>query len=317
MKTPLLAGALLASLAAHTQSLENATAIFHFDGSLECEVTQSAPTNPLLNNVEYVENRFGDPEKAVSMGTLLNYGNPAFSQLSQTDFTIAFWFKKTGSLWPGRSLLEKRIAPSEAPYTVGYGCFVNQVVGTEPSMTSSYRAFLEDDPVQAGFGTFADDTWNHFVLRVDRDSLVSTYLNFEQVANVLLDAPLPSSAVMDSAELTMGWSSIVLDELYFFDYAVGEDERAELFYTNTVGVDDQPTATTVTAFPNPTQDQLHIQGDWEGIVSVDVYGLDGRQILRTETQLPVVLDTQNWTPGMYAIQLIGDRGQSRFEVVKR
>jgi hypothetical protein len=69
-------------------------------------------------------------------------------------------------------------------------------------------------------------------------------------------------------------------------------------------------------FPNPTSDFLHIQLDQQGTNLVEVYDLMGIQRYATSFQQELLLDTRQWQPGMYFLQINHSANRYPFVVIR-
>lgn len=84
------------------------------------------------------------------------------------------------------------------------------------------------------------------------------------------------------------------------------------------GVADVANDISITAFPNPTTDVLHIQAEnLLGAYTVQAYDFMGRAVLNTTVNGTASISTANWAAGVYNVVVTGQSGHKAIQVVKQ
>jgi hypothetical protein len=89
---------------------------------------------------------------------------------------------------------------------------------------------------------------------------------------------------------------------------------ARLYRNGAVGVEEEAFAPDVTAFPNPCEDLLRLEGDLTMVKSMTVLDMMGRAVAVQRAANSV--DLSALSPGLYHLVLMGDSGQRALQVMR-
>lgn len=315
---------LFAGLAASTlqaQVSETATAIFPFNGNTTDLVEGVVPESG--SGYTFVDDREGNPESAIQLNAPLDYGPAAFSAIGDSDYSISIWFRKDASLWQISSILEKTASGDGSVISEGYAIRVQDWIGLTATAYSTLRSGLSGMTSNGFIGDVSDlsvaGDWHHLLVVVDRDGFMTTFIDNVQSVETDVLAHVNASEVVDTAPFVLGGGNMTLDDLYFFDYAIGEEERDELFNgTSTSVIETQHTA-ALSAYPNPVLSTLTI-GNGAGsteVFAATVTTLDGRHVANAQGTLPMQVNTAEWPAGCYLVSVQGAEQSRVLRVVKR
>ena len=73
-----------------------------------------------------------------------------------------------------------------------------------------------------------------------------------------------------------------------------------------IGLDEQESATSLRLYPNPVNQVLHLEGDFEK-AQISIYDLTGRKVYQGEYQHEISVSSLN--DGLYFIHVITAEGQ--------
>lgn len=268
----------------HAQVIYTANAVIPFDSSLVEMYSGTTPTTWSPSSYEYVDDRNGNPKSAVKLDAILDYGNPEFSRMDTSDFTIAFWFRKDGSLWSEKSILQKKFTDLSNPSGVfyeEYGMFYNDWIGNSAQIR--FKPFNDSAVVNSTLGFIEDSVWRHFAMVFDRSDSLYAYLDGQLYLSKYIGNTAQYTANIDSAVLEVGNGNISLDDLFFFSYALNASEVDELFNTEYASLPPPfcPGFNTFAVYPNPSADgyfHASFPTDIEEEYEIHVYDMLGNEI---------------------------------------
>ena len=308
---------LLLSLSATSSAhvIMSANAIIPFNNSLQEEYSLTSPTTPSSSSYTFIEDRFGNPNKAVQLNTILDYGNPDFARMGSSDFTIAFWFRKDGSLWAEKSILQKRFVDVSDPSNVlheEYRVFYNDVAGNSAQIR--FKPFNDSAIVNSTFGFIEDSIWRHFAIVFDRSDSMSVYLDGQLYDSKYIGNTEQYECNIDSAVLEVGNGNISLDDLYFFDYALNPSEVDEIYNYQYATVECLcPGYWDLVIYPNPS-----ITGSFSILLpdpmlegaSVQLFDMLGK-LVPIEIEMDnygMTVSMKNYAVGMYTVKITTTEG---------
>jgi len=232
------------------QTISGAIAEIHLDSSTQELISGLLPIN---SSMTYTEDHLGN-SNAAGIG-FLDFGEPDFSKMDTSDFSIAFWFKKTGSLFPARSIIEKKraVVGDYEQYMIRYnGVFHGIDVGFKPDADSSSVVVAQN--------WVSDSAWIHVVVTFDRDDLMKLYIDGiwsdEDYIGHLKSFP----ANVDNANLLIGNGNMALDEIIIFNHALDSIEVMELYNGQLTSLEKNITndLQKLVVSPNPNNGKFNI-----------------------------------------------------------
>lgn len=265
------------------QIADSASAVMSFNSTLEESISGIVPEVWSSSSYSFVEDRFGEAESAVQLSAQLDYGDPDFSRMGSSDFSIAYWFRKDGSLWQEDPVLEKKYflisGPDDIVYEE-YGMHYNDWIGLG-SFQIRFKPFTDSSGVPSSLGPLTENIWHHIAVTFDRSDSMRSYLNGELIQSRSISHVEQYQANVDSAHLMVGNGNISLDDLYFFQQALSDEEVLELYSGNpTVGIEAERSAVAGSVFPNPSEGEFvaRFSTNDYSIVDVSVTTLAGKSV---------------------------------------
>lgn len=86
----------------------------------------------------------------------------------------------------------------------------------------------------------------------------------------------------------------------------------------TTGVDDIPTVYAAKVYPNPATDKLYVEVNDAAITGITVYGVSGNVVGHFKaTDKVTLINTANYAPGVYLVQMTGANGTASARFVKQ
>ena len=288
------------------QLVDSASAVIHFDSSTIESVSGIVPT--VSGNYTYVTDHLGNPNSAIKLSAQLDYGNPQFSRMDTTDFTIAFWFRKDGSLWQEEPIIEKRYLALNPTVFEEYTVFYNDWIGAG-SLQIGFHPTTDSNNVRIGM-TFSDSTWHHIAVTFDRSDSMSAYLNGQFFSARYIGNLEDIEANIDSATLKIGSPNMSLDEIYFFKKALNTAE-IKVLYDNQITATGNRTPKRVeqlTIFPNPNNGIFKIKQpeNSSSKSTISIYNAVGQVVFIKENidrEDNIEVNLSNSPSGIYFITL--------------
>lgn len=289
-----------------------ASAVIPFDSSLLELNSGTMPTFPSPSSYSFIEDRNGNANSAVKLQTILDYGNPDFSNMDSSDFTIAFWFRKDGSLWSEKSILQKKnvdFSDPNDPIYEEYGMFYNDWVGNSAQIR--FKPFKDSAGINSSLGFIDDNVWRHFALVFDRSDSLYAYLDGQLFNTKYIGNTEQHEANIDSAVLEVGNGNISLDDIYFFRSALSATEINEVFTSDVTSIAVVPCYEEGAKgiHPNPSATGLFnisFPCEINNTVQIHVYDMLGREVEFTLNQTPddsIELQLNNRTNGIYKLHI--------------
>ncbi|PHR31512.1 MAG: hypothetical protein COA38_07915 [Fluviicola sp.] len=266
------------------QIIYTASAVIPFDSSLLEIYSGTAPTTLSPSSFTFIEDRNGNPNSAVQLNAILDYGNPAFSKMDSSDFTIAFWFRKDGSLWAEKSILQKKNVDMTDPNNViyeQYGIFYNDWVGHSAQIR--FKPSNDSAEVSSALGLIEDSVWRHFAIVFDRSDSMHAYLDGQLYQSKYIGNTVQYEANIDGATLEVGNGNISLDDIYLFKYALDASEIEELFNSESASITIPycPSYYEFGIYPNPSTTgvfNITFQNEFDESVQIQVYDMLGKEV---------------------------------------
>jgi Secretion system C-terminal sorting domain/Concanavalin A-like lectin/glucanases superfamily len=316
MKTTFLLAALLSSFTCtHSQITTLASAAMHFDSTTQESISGIFPSS-LGQPYIYTDDRLGNPYSAIKCLGTLNYGNPAFSQMGTSDFSIAFWFRKDGSLWPERKIFDKffsSISPG-AVITEGYIVSYQQVAGPG-NMRTVLKTLSDSTEVTGSMGLFSEDVWGHVVLSYDRDDSLRIYVNGSHLQSTYIAHMQQHGTFFNTPDLKIGEGNMSLDEIYFFQFALSPSEVVELYNTqpSPASLVEAQLQNSVLVYPIPNSGQFNLQfsEDIAKIQSIKLFDLMGQEIPFEKNPLSsnaTQVNVSRISKGIHLLQIESEKG---------
>lgn len=321
MRNTILLFALLCfGLGTEAQVLNSATAIFLFDGEIHESLSGLMPT--VTDNYSFTEDRHGNPEGAVSFPGTFNYGNPDFAQPGTSDFSIAFWFRKDGSLWQTKSIIRKLNLLTDNLFYEEYGAFYDDFFG---SMQIRFKPSNTNNQVNLSPGAVPVGIWTHFAITFERDDQMRLYVNGQLFSSDYIGDLSGLSANIEGGDLIMGEGQMSLDDVVFFHHLLSPSEVIELAggEANTVEEAKKPLASEMVIFPNPASDfvSIRLSSGRSELCQLTVIDSYGKICVSEEMQLidgRMEIDVSNLSEGMYTLQtnIAGDFYRTQMVVTR-
>lgn len=295
---------------AQAQITDSATAVMHFDSSLTETFSGILPTFHSPSSFVFVDDRFGNPKSAVQLSTQLDYGNPAFSNMGAGDFSIAFWFRKDGSLWQEKPIVQKRLLDVSDPNNVvfeEYRLYYNDWIGN--SFQVNFKPANDSAGVRSTLGLLPENEWLHIAVIFDRSDSLKAYLDGQLYNTAYIGHLQQYQANIDSAVLEVGHGNMSMDELLFFDQALSHDEVLELYNAvPSTGISEKPISQSLHIYPNPNNGSFTVQmpASVKPIGTAKLLDITGREVAITalsQSGNELQLQLENAVPGMYLLYL--------------
>lgn len=309
MKLKLVLFSFLCWTFSHAQIANQAAAVMHFDSSLVEQFSGILPSTVPGSTHAYVPDRFGNPNQAVQLFSILNYGNPVFSQMGGQDFSIAFWFRKDGSLWQERRILNKYYFDISQPgqvFAEGYTVSYNDWIGPG-NMRTTFRPLTDSADVQGSMGYFQDSVWKHVALSYDRDDSLRIYVNGNVFQSRYIGHLTSFGPFFNTADLEIGNAGLSLDELYFFHKALTSSEVVELFnLQGSMAALPENEILPLQIYPNPSRENPVLTCSACRIDAFQILDLTGKVVFEERNvngeNLVYILPADHLKSGVYVIQ---------------
>jgi len=206
------------------------------------------------------------------------------------------------------------------------------ITGTNSSISSSHQhgfqlcAVTGTGSAQTTVGTWSTPAAQYQISSVGSVNPIDIV---EQAGTITTSASL-SAGVHDTLYWTAPPSGAGTVKFYCSFLAVNNNSLADtvdagamdssLSVTeNTSSVKSISENTVITAYPNPFSSQFRLQMDHAeaGIYTVKAYDMSGKNLIDNKVQVSsnsfeTSINTANWAPGFYGIQIINNEGAQRF-----
>lgn len=294
MKPHVLLFALWASVSLCFSQNLSPIAAFHFDGDFNEQVsgTQADTAGLWYSFVT-------DPSGAQTSALKIDAGgvifpNALFAVMDSLDHSIAFWARKDGnSLWPAKGIFS-------GP---GYYFRYNGVFHVLEFRFSPHP----DSAVILPSVTMPDNSWNHYVISLDRDDSLKYYVDGRLRASRDISVYDHQRILAANPTLTMGRKDVSFDEILFFDKALTKEDVEELFQSGLTSIQQSP-AQVISVSPNPATETLSINIPESGLMRVSISDISGR-VVRSSILEETHIDIGSLSSGSYFLQLISSKGQ--------
>ncbi len=129
-------------------------------------------------------------------------------------------------------------------------------------------------------------------------------IGFESFLQIVTDIESCNAAV---GKRTTGDWGLLSSEASFYNI----DDRQWAFFTETgLGVDDEIFGASISVYPNPTDNVVHIKTN-ANITSISIFDITGKVILNSQFKVgeSTTLDLSAFNAGMYLLKLEDDKGR--------
>ena len=265
---------------------------------------------PLTNTGAIPTASFNNIDSTAANFNSSNYMSVNNAAFRPTSFSMATWFKITGST-PFHTLASMRIQNSGAPYN-SYN--LNTGNSTSNKLTFFFSTGLANDILVQNTATTTPNVWHHAAVTCDYNntedsSSVKLYLNGTLVAQTKVKSYIIYSAannplVLGSVTGAPNGNSLIgsLDEFLYYNRALSPSEISTIYGGTTTNIKTSASYSTelFTIYPNPTSSVLNIEvKEQTQITIVNVLG----DIVKTESIIGVsTIDVSNLNNGIYFIQ---------------
>lgn len=278
------------------QTIAGAIAEIHFDSTTEESISGITPSG---FNFMYAEDRLGNPNSA-GIG-IVDFGDVDFARMDTSDFSISFWFKKIGSLWPARTILGKQHA------IIGdYTQYLIRFNGVFNAVESIFKPAADSSEVVVAQNWVSDSTWIHFVVTLDRDGMMKMYMDSEFLMEKNIEHLKEFPANIDNASLILGHENMALDEVIFFRKALDSMEINDLYNGDLTSVKRKITRhlQPLKFYPNPNNGIFNITfpENFSSEISLSIFNNLGQEVFlknKIRIENSIEIDLTNFPKGIY------------------
>lgn len=273
------------------QSL-NPVAQFTFDSTIIESVSGLVPDSSNANYI-YDNDEVGAPNSAINLSSgYLLMPDPIFTQFGLNDFSMSVWFRRTASLWPTEWILTKN--SQNGYFRFRYNGFFDQ-------MNFYFRPTMDSSEFAVGTASQTVGTaWNLYTITIDRDSIMSMFLNANQVFATDISNVETFPANFLGGDFRFGTGDIMLNDLAFFDKALSPSEVSAI-YNNELSV-DEPVSQSIIIYPNPTHAIIRIKSTHGLNKPYIIYSITGN-IIQSGMVLNNEINIADVSSGQYILNL--------------
>lgn len=312
---------ILMSISSFSQIEENLLLHYKFDGSVFDETENSF--DGIANNITYTADRFGNENSAAyfnGVNSFIDFPNLAVLK-PQLPVTFSFWIRYDGNNYQDRAVFNTSFEED-----ISSGIFFNAEAGTgkygvsfgdgSPAYTPSTRRSYSSNVI------IVTNEWHHITIVVADALNMEIYLDCKEgggsysgSGGTLFYSSTSGSLGRHDRELgaPADYFKGAIDDFKYWDRALSFDE----IYNDCHNLEIQEiNRSSLIIYPNPAQNTLHIQGNWDANATVQILDTLGKKLLSSSLQHE--MDISNLPNGIYFVKFLDKASvSSKKLIIKR
>lgn len=312
---------ILISIPSLSQIEEDLLLHYKFDGSALDETENGF--DGAANNITYTADRFGNENSAAYFNGVNSFIDlPNLAQLKpQLPVTFSFWIR-----YDGWSYRDQAVFNTSFEEDISSGIFFNAEAGTgkygvsfgdgTPAYTPSTRRSFSSNT------TIVTNEWHHITIVVVDALNMEIYLDCKEgggtysgSGGTLFYSSTSGSLGRHDRELgaPADYFRGAIDEFKYWDRALGLEE----IYSGCHSLEIQEiNKSSFIIHPNPAQDILRIQGNWDANATIQIFDSLGKKLLSSSLQHEV--DISSLPNGIYFVKFLDEASvTSKKLIIKR